>query len=56
MRYDEANCDFELTIIPDEQPLRPFFFMRLIQKTISEGAFMTEHLFIPREVWTQEKL
>ena len=42
-------------LIPDEQPLRPFFFMRLIQKTIAEGAFLTEHLYIPSAVWLQEK-
>mmetsp|Transcript_36924 Transcript_36924/g.48538 ORF Transcript_36924/g.48538 Transcript_36924/m.48538 type:complete len:89 (+) Transcript_36924:507-773(+) len=30
--------------------------MQLIQKTIAKGAFLTEHLYIPREVWTQERL
>ena len=55
--FDKAVEDYALlSVIPDEQPLRPFFFMRLIQKTIAEGAFLTEHLFIPREVWTQERL
>ena len=43
-------------IIPDEPALRPFFFMRLIQKSIQEGAFLTEHLFIPKAVWLQEKI
>lgn len=42
-------------MIPDEQPLRPFFFMRLIQKTMKSGGFITENLFVPKAVWLQER-
>ena len=52
LNFDEAPLEYEQMTIPDEQPLRPFFFMRLIQKSISEGAFLTEHLYIPQGVWT----
>ena len=55
LSFEEAASEYEQFMIPDEQPLRPFFFMRLIQKSIAEGAFLTEHLYIPRAVWTQEK-
>ena len=53
--FDAVAPEYEAMLIPDEQPLRPFFFMRLIQKSIQEGAFLTESLFIPSAVWTQEK-
>ena len=29
--------------------------MRLIQKSIAEGAFLTEFLFIPSAVWAMER-
>ena len=53
--FEESAPEYEQFLIPDEQPLRPFFFMKLIQKSIAEGAFITEHLYIPKAVWTQEK-
>ena len=37
--------------IPDSKSLRPFFFMRRIEKTINEGGFLTESLFVPKYVW-----
>ena len=48
--FDEAAPEFDLKI-PDEQALRPFFFMKLIQKTIQEGGFLTDQLYVPRAVW-----
>lgn len=53
--FDAAADEYDQMVIPDEQPLRPFFFMKLIQKSIAEGAFLTENLFIPSAVWTQER-
>ena len=50
--FDEAAPEFDLKI-PDEQALRPFFFMKLIQKTIQEGGFLTDQLYVPRAVWEQ---
>ena len=50
--FDSKTPEFDL-MIPDEQALRPFFFMKLIQKTIIEGGFLTEQLYIPRAVWEQ---
>lgn len=40
--------------VPEERVLRPFFFMRLIQKSISEGAFLSSSLFVPKLVWHQK--
>ena len=50
--FDEETDEFHWKI-PDEQALRPFFFMKLIQKTIVEGGFLTEQLYVPRAVWEQ---
>ena len=49
--FDETEDDHYSAMIPDEQPLRPFYFMRLIQKTIREGGFITENLYVPKAVW-----
>ena len=48
--FDESTPEFDWAI-PEEQALRPFFFMRLIQKTIHEGGFITDVLYVPRAVW-----
>jgi hypothetical protein len=37
--------------VPEERVLRPFFFMRLVQKSINEGAFFSNTLFVPKNVW-----
>ena len=50
--FDDKTPEFEW-MIPDEQALRPFFFMKLIQKTIVEGGFLTQQLYVPRAVWEQ---
>ena len=50
--FDESYPEFDWAI-PEEQALRPFFFMRLIQKTIQEGGFITDLLYVPRAVWEQ---
>ena len=50
--FDQETPEFDWKI-PDEQALRPFFFMKLIQKTIQEGGFLTEQLYVPRAVWEQ---
>ena len=52
VEFDEETPEFDWRI-PDEQALRPFFFMKLIQKTIQEGGFLTEQLYVPRAVWEQ---
>lgn len=48
------ECAEAKMMIPDEQVLRPFFFMRLIQKSISDGAFLSSTLFVPKFVWHQK--
>ena len=48
------ECAEAKMMIPDEQVLRPFFFMRLIQKSISDGAFLSNTLFVPKFVWHQK--
>ena len=53
--FEKDGKEYESLRVPDEQVLRPFFFMRLIQKSIAEGAFLTEFLFVPKAVWTQER-
>jgi hypothetical protein len=40
--------------LPEEQVLRPFYFMRKLQRSISEGAFITKGLFVPKQVWYQK--
>jgi hypothetical protein len=46
------ECPESLLVVPKESVLKPFFFMRLIQKSINEGAFITTDLFVPKHVWT----
>ena len=41
--------------VPINKRLRPFFFMRKIEKTITEGGFLTESLFVPKYVWNQKE-
>lgn len=45
------KCQESTLMIPEEQVLRPYFFMRLIEKTIHEGGFLTEGIYVPRRVW-----
>jgi hypothetical protein len=45
------GCAESLLKVPEEKVLRPFFFMRLVQKSISEGAFFSNTLFVPKMVW-----
>jgi len=37
--------------LPESKRLRPFYFMRRIEKTIAEGGFLTEALYVPKYVW-----
>ena len=53
--FENDGAEYEALMVPDEQVLRPFFFMRLIQKSITEGAYLTEFLFVPKAVWMQER-
>lgn len=41
-------------VLPSNKRLRPFFFMRKIEKTITEGGFLTESLYLPKYVWYQK--
>jgi len=50
LKFGETSAEYSLKI-PDEQVLRPFFFMRLIQKSVAEGAFLSSTLFVPKFVW-----
>ena len=42
-------------MVPGNKKLRPFFFMKRIEKTMisNDGAFLSETLFVPRYVWYQ---
>ena len=45
----------EDNLVPTNKKLRPFFFMRKIEKTITEGGFLTESLYVPKYVWYQKE-
>ena len=40
--------------VPPAREMRPFYYMRKIEKSISEGGFITEQLYIPKYVWYQK--
>lgn len=42
-------------VVPGNKRLRPFFFMRQLEKTMTmpDGAFISETLFVPKYVWYQ---
>jgi hypothetical protein len=39
------------TKIPDDIKLRPFYFIRLLQESMANGAFITSEVFINKQVW-----
>lgn len=47
---DEHNKGF---VIPGNKRVRPFFFMRQIEKSMADqdGAYLTEEFFLPRYIW-----
>lgn len=52
----QEGGDDSRILVPRNKRLRPFFFMRQIEKTITQndGAFLTESVFVPRYVWYQK--
>ena len=48
MKYESSKLDER---VPSSKRIRPFFFMRRIEKTIAEGGFLTESLYVPKYVW-----
>lgn len=50
----DLNSHTEEEKIPENKRLRSFYFMRRIEKTINEGGFLTESLFVPKYVWYQK--
>lgn len=53
--HTEEEGQKKSIVVPDNKRLRPFFFMRQLEKTMTglDGAFFTETLFVPRYVWYQ---
>ena len=52
MKYEAGSpSKGEEEKIPQIKRLRPFYFMRKIEKTMIEGTFLTEGLFVPKYVW-----
>jgi hypothetical protein len=42
--------------MPEQQALRPFHMMRLIIASIKQGEFLSEDLFVPKQVWRQKQV
>lgn len=41
-------------VVPQHTVLRPFWLMRVLSRSIQEGAFVTPHLYVTKAVWQQE--
>ena len=41
--------------IPDDVKLRPFYFIKLLQKSMSTGAFISSEVFVSKQVWEQKQ-
>jgi hypothetical protein len=41
-------------VMPAAAVLRPFWMMRVLSRSMQEGAFVTPDLFVPKEVWHQD--
>lgn len=39
--------------VPSDKPLRPFHTMRQLLTSMERGAYITRHLFVPRDIWLQ---
>lgn len=57
MRYEpvKPSADQKEEKVPASKRLRPFFFMRKIEKTISDGAFLSDSLYVPKYIWYQKQ-
>jgi len=46
------QCNHEIsTKIPDDVKLRPFYFIKLLQKSMTSGAFISGSVFVNKLVW-----
>ena len=41
--------------IPDDVKLRPFYFIKLLQKSMSTSAFISSEVFVSKQVWEQKQ-
>ena len=57
---DKDFQDLDLSFVPFNEAMpkdrhqRTFFIMRLIDKSMVDGAFVTENLYVSKHVWMQK--
>jgi len=52
--FEEHKIPVNPNIPPKDKILKPFYYLRLVGNSIRNGENITDKLFVPKNVWTQD--
>ena len=56
LKFDEGSNPGLGITLPQEQRLRPFYFVKLISESITNGVFLSSELYVHKQIWEQKQI